>query len=155
MENSVYDVHPWPRFFARLIDYSIISFIIYVILEAIPAAEKFRGLIQFTGFVPVFVWIFFEAVLLSAWGSTPGKWLMNISVRAPDGSRLRLSEALERSFSVWFGGMGLGIPIFTLILSLRAFIELTERGWTRWDGRRGFSVTSGVHQTGRIIAAVL
>ena len=41
--------------------------------------------------------------------------------------------ALKRSLDVWFRGLGLGIPIVTIITTLVAYFSLREDGETSWD----------------------
>ena len=43
--------------------------------------------------------------------------------------------SLERSFSVWSRGFGLGIPIVTLFTFVMAYNKLVDRGITSWDRR--------------------
>lgn len=47
--------------------------------------------------------------------------------------RLRFLVALERSFLVWIRGLGLGIPIISLITEIVAYNHLLKFGQTSWD----------------------
>jgi S1-C subfamily serine protease len=91
-----------------------------------------------------FLWIFFEAGLLSTWGTTPGKWIFHTTVRSKTGAQLDYSAALTRSANVWARGMGIGIPIVTLFTLLRGYSRLKSDGETSWD-RDG---NSEVHHKG-------
>ena len=74
-----------------------------------------------------------EPLFLSNAGTTPGKWLMGLRVRRKNGEKLSFPRALARFVSVWFVGMGAGIPVLSLILMLMARGKLTSDGATGWD----------------------
>ena len=88
------------------------------------------------GMLVVFVWIAIETVLLSTWGTTPGKWLLGITLRTRQGGKLDAGAALRRSFNVWLKGLGLGIPIVCLITLAASHKRLTKQGETSWDAGR-------------------
>ena len=93
------------------------------------------------GMILLFSWIFFEASLLSTFGTTLGKWLFKIKVRTqPYGEKLSFGNAISRSFSVWLIGLGLGIPIITLITQLVSYSKLKKSGKTSWDEEGGYQV---------------
>src|SRR5271157_2800944 len=68
--------NPWLRFIARFFDYSLFFAILHWALPPFPWPffEKFIP-IEFLAFVPV------EALLLSTWGTTPGRWLLKTDLR--------------------------------------------------------------------------
>jgi uncharacterized RDD family membrane protein YckC len=78
-----------------------------------------------------FIWILFEAQLMSTWGTTPGKWLLKIKVRDSNCNKLTLKNALIRSFLVWL--VGLGATFLTPVTEVISYISLQERGITMWD----------------------
>ncbi|HJM50598.1 MAG TPA: RDD family protein [Alphaproteobacteria bacterium] len=55
-------------------------------------------------------------LLLAAWGTTPGKWLLNMAVERQDGTAIDFGSALRRSFAVWLRGLGGGLPVVSLRL---------------------------------------
>jgi uncharacterized RDD family membrane protein YckC len=120
--------HPWIRFWARMIDYSLFVLVIMGFLGS------FRS--PFWWMVTIFLWALIEALLMATWGATPGKWVLKIRVRDEKEEKLSFSESLNRSLSVWFLGMGGGIPIVTLVTMIVAAVKLNSRGVTIWD-RRG------------------
>jgi hypothetical protein len=75
----------------------------------------------------------FEAFVLYAFGTTVGKALHGIRLRHAGGPSLPLGSAVNRAFSVWFKGMGMGIPLITLITMAVAHNRLTKKGKTSWD----------------------
>lgn len=47
------------------------------------------------------LWVPIEAVLISRWGSTPGKALFGISIRNAAGEKLKFKESLKRALAPW------------------------------------------------------
>jgi uncharacterized membrane protein len=92
-------------------------------------------------FVFTLRWCFVEAVLLSTWGSTPGKALLRISLSTSDGSTLGYITSLSRSLDVWIRGLAAGVPFVNLLTQLRAYNNLTKKGITSWDAARNLKVT--------------
>lgn len=132
---------PWIRFWARMIDYSLFIFVIgfvvgYFDLSLGPVSS-------FSGMIAIFAWSFVEAFLLATWGATPGKWLLKVTVRDEDHHKLSFSESMNRSFSVWWLGMGAGIPIVSLITMIVAAVKLNSKGATTWDQRSKLRVMHG------------
>ena len=124
---------PWVRFWARMVDY---SFFIIVLSFFIGYFNLGLGILSsYTGMVAIFLWVFVEAFLLSIVGTTPGKWLLKVSVRDENHQKLSFSGSLNRSFSVWWLGMGAGLPIVSLITMIVAAVKLNSSGITTWDRR--------------------
>jgi uncharacterized RDD family membrane protein YckC len=81
-------------------------------------------------FVLLCLW---EPLFLSNSGTTPGKWIMGISVRREDGARLSFPVAFLRLIWVWFVGLASGIPFLSLVTMLIARAKLVSDGVTAWD----------------------
>ena len=127
--------HPWRRYFARSLDtlwYLPLSGMAlavgFTVLLSEEEAELFfdipgvvLGLILFALWLPI------EALFICRMGATPGKWLFGIRVEAADGRLLRFGQAAERALRVWFQGLGLGIPLASLITSIYACSCLESR----------------------------
>jgi len=139
---------PWVRFFARMFDYLLLALLVAILnLPLMP-------LLLFSLFVP-FVWVFIEAVLLCTWGTTPGKALLSIKIRTESGYKLDFINALSRSLSVWFLGMGIGFPIISLIAMIVAWIKLSKRGATSWDERAHAVVQHSPLNWGKVLVVAL
>jgi len=93
--------------------------------------------------------------LLSTWGSTPGKSLLKITLRSSTGDKLSFSSALNRSFSVWWRGLGTGFPIASLFTLIVAYKNLSGNGVTTWDREGNFSVSHNRIGALRTIIAIL
>lgn len=132
--------HPWRRYWARLIDTALAAFCLGMVFfwDNPNAADDFDD----SSFVllVLFLWNFVEAAFLALWATTPGKGIFRIRVRTQDGRRLGYGQALVRAFSVWFRGMGMGIPFITVITNLVARHKLLEHGETTWDANGDYRV---------------
>jgi len=147
-------VRPWVRFGARSIDCvflfgSLATFILYAIdpstlplfdPQQSPGAQPTLSNFFFTPLI-LFAYVFVEAVMVTAWGTTPGKAFLKVRVRNSDGSRLDFGTALNRSWEIWIRGMGLGIPFVTWFIQLMAYARLKERGVTSWDEAGEYTVS--------------
>lgn len=123
---------PWLRFIARFFDYSLFGFILWG-LRTLTLGHQPLG--QYATLLPFefFVWIPVEAYLLSSWGTTPGKWLLNIQLQPERGKKLDFHFALKRSFLVWFRGLGMDIPVINFFCLLIAYQKLSLLKTTSWD----------------------
>lgn len=135
--------HPWRRYFARRIDYLIWSLSVGLLLGLtgrMPENES-RSLDLLFEIILVLTWIPVEAAFLAFAGGTPGKLLFGITVRTATGERLGWVSAFLRSLWVAIAGVGLGIPLLTLIGSWRGWRSLSDAGITVWDQPEGNVVT--------------
>jgi uncharacterized RDD family membrane protein YckC len=137
-------VHPWLRLGARFVDVSLFS-VGGGLLLGFAYPELFDGsygpgISSLVGMGFLVAWIVVESMLLSSWGTTPGKLLLNVRLRNRNNDKPKFLSALNRSFLVWWRGLGIGFPIITLIAQLRAHRALTTNGVTTWDRDLGFRV---------------
>lgn len=138
--------HPWPRFFARVIDMALVAPLLYFSLfypigeypfiefllgtyRAAPlaAAPLFIAVIVFVLWVPI------EAVFLSAFGATFGKWVFGIRVQNSDGKLLSYGKAFIRSCKVLLFGLVFNLPIINMVACLLSYMKLVKTGSTVWD----------------------
>lgn len=129
---------PWVRFWARMIDYSLFALVIGLIIGYFRINIGPIG--TFFGMLIIFIWVFVESLLIASWGATPGKWLLKTYIRDQNHQRLSFSDALNRSFSVWWLGMGAGLPIVSLITMIVAAVKLSNTGVTSWDRRSEYRI---------------
>jgi len=108
---------PWRRYFARMLDVSFGAMILWAILSLIfqVNVSNIGSFAEWLlGYVEWGIWLPIEALLLSRWGTTPGKWIMGIRVEHEDGRKLTFGEALDRTWQVFVKGMGALIPIYNI-----------------------------------------
>ena len=71
-------IDPWSRFFARFIDYSLFGWFVDVIFSGI-GIDSDQYYIVFLSWI---IYIPIEAIMLTAFATTPGKFLFGLSVRS-------------------------------------------------------------------------
>ncbi len=140
-EIEIPAVRPWVRFFARDIDYFVFAFFFGLLWGKMPIYFSPNTNIMVASLLCLFIWVFIEPVLLSTWGTTPGKWLLKTQLRDSEGKKLTFRQALKRSVSVWFKGLGMGIPLVVLITLLVGRHTLVKNKITTWDKAQNLSVT--------------
>ncbi|MES2273740.1 MAG: RDD family protein [Chlamydiota bacterium] len=130
--EEISHVNPWIRFIARFFDYSLFFCALWGLRQLFHGQFPFG---KYEYFIPFefFVWIPFEAILLSTLGTTPGKFFLRTKLRQGRKGRLEFTTALRRSFSVWFRGLGMGIPILNLFCLFLAYHKLKLLQITSWD----------------------
>lgn len=133
-------IRPWVRYWARTFDFLLFGMFAGIVLELVyPKALDLPGTALGIVLMPAF--IFVEAAMFAVAGTTPFKALLNVRVRNHEGRKLSYAEALRRSFSVWLRGLGMGIPVVTLVTNITAYKRLSDSGVTSWDSDGGFTVS--------------
>lgn len=141
---------PWRRFLARVFDNTLHMGLVLLVVLAIaePALLKLPEqsppffivmLLGLASLLPVSG--FLNAVWISLFGMTLGKFIFGIRVREPGGQKLSFSRSVKRELLVWMGGYGFGIPLvslFALIISF-GYIETHHATW--WDRKENIEVT--------------
>ena len=141
--------HPWLRYWARMFDMSMYSYVAYFGIAIIQYIQRQSGAAntsaeqdtaRLLGFGAIALWWFVEALNLSVFGSTLGKWMFGISVRQSDGQKLKFDQALSRGFTIWWRGLGLSMPIIFLFTLKKAYDTLSSTGITSWDKDGAYNV---------------
>lgn len=137
-ENVPREVHPWRRYFARTFDYSLITLVIstimLVVLRIRPLSNWLSILIEYGALllsIPI------QALMLSLWGTTPGKWLFGISVISENGNTMDYSVALDREWQAFTRGYGMGLPVFQLVRLIMSYNFYCDNRLT-WDSNTEF-----------------
>lgn len=132
---------PWLRFWARMVDYTWFTMLLYLILGPFMPDPKalVDGNVQaqlisigitcgtFLLFAPL------EAWCLSRYGTTPGKALLRIQVRRREGGLPSFRQAMQRALLVYVKGIALGLSPPVLFTMSFARIKLLQLGMTTWD----------------------
>lgn len=159
IDNVTCDAHPWIRYFARSID-TLVFFNITQYLLFFVSRQSYNNALTLGGGVPFriaeySIWILFEAFLLSNYGYTLGKWILNVEVRKEKNEKLTFNEALKRAIKVFIYGEALSIPYIGLIANFAQYGRLTKNGITSWDEEGKFVVSHSKIEVYKIILAVL
>lgn len=141
MQSQVY---PWRRYWARTFD---ITFImpIYIFIIALFSPGLNYTITRMDSFIGgilllLFYLIFFEPMMLSSFGTTPGKSLLGIKIRDLSGKKISYTTAMRRGLLVWLNGMGIGIPLIAFFTMIIAYNKLKRKGITSWDEKCGINV---------------
>ncbi|MBE6961179.1 MAG: MerR family transcriptional regulator [Ruminococcaceae bacterium] len=127
---------PWRRYFARAMDLSLVTLVIYLILALVfhVNVANLNGLPEWLlGLLGWLILIPLEALCLSRWGTTPGKWLLGIRLEHINGRLLTFEEAVWRSFSVFAKGEGLTIPFYNLYRLWKSYKAVSDGEGAEWD----------------------
>jgi tol-pal system protein YbgF len=125
--------HPWLRNLARNFDYALTYFILVFAAVILDIGVIVRHGTIFWGILFFLLWIPIEALLLSVFGTTPGKALFNLKVAVNGGAKPSFSLAINRTLRVWVHGLGFGIPLVSMITAILAYTQLRDVNETSWD----------------------
>ncbi len=142
--KSGLQIRPWVRYWARSFDFFYFALSFGFVSGFLGIAQNTQGdLSQAVASLLAFyfLWVLVESAMLSTFGTTPGKWLLNIRVRTSSGEKLPFLDAFSRSLGWWISGFGLGIPLISLLTLITSYLRLTRQGAARWDEKGGFVVS--------------
>ncbi len=154
VKEDIIHVNPWIRFIGRFFDYSLFFLLLWCLRHFFQGHfpfGKFEYLIPFE----YFVWIPIEALLYWTLGTTPGKILLGTKLIWRNKKKPDYMTALKRSFSVWFRGLGMGIPILNVFCLLVAYQKLKVFQTTSWDRDDQIKVSHRPIGSWRIVLALL
>lgn len=150
-------IRPWVRYWARAFDLLVFSLPAGVVLGVLwpeLMASNEPGSEWVLGLVVLLAWAFVEPLCLSVFGTTPGKALFRITLRLRSGRPMDYPSALARSLKVWLRGMGMGLPLVSLVTLIVAHGKLKRTGLTSWDADGDFVVTHQRIGIGRTLVAI-
>ena len=155
--SGVQQTRPWVRYWARMFDIYLFSGVAGILLAILaPRAVPGGGLATIgIGIIALFLWIVVESLLLSWFGTTPGKSLLRTHLRLANNPSIPYSMALSRCFRVWWRGMGAGIPVISLFTLLGAYDRLSKGSVASWDSDGGFVVSHEKIGALRVVVAAI
>ncbi|MES2922325.1 MAG: RDD family protein [Verrucomicrobiota bacterium] len=142
------------RFWARWLDLTLYSGVWWICMWAARQDIEAALLNPWVMFLQYLPWFAIEPLLIHNFGTTPGKWLLNLDVVNLDGSRLDLPAAIRRSLRVMFTGVGFGWPFLALFCQALSIFTAKRLGTTLWDHAGGHRVNAGPLNPVRIVAMV-
>lgn len=149
-------VRPWVRYWARMVDICIFGFVAGIgLLLFFPEFMLDPDADAILGMLILFLWVFVEPLVLLAFGTTPGKWLLKTKVLSTNGSSFDYGSLLSRSAKVWWRGLGVGFPIVSLVTLIVAYSRLSSKGITSWDREGHFFVMHEKIGAARVIATIV
>ena len=128
---------PWRRFFARRFDLFLYSafwmMLGLLLLSEGPSTESGAAWMGAANIIAIIMMVLVEPLLLSTWGTTPGKWLLGLSVRSNTGQKLTYGEGFYRTVQALWGGAGFFIPIFELVQGYKRYYDCVESKTLPWE----------------------
>jgi len=128
---------PWRRYFARSIDMGIYSLIWAAFLAvAFHINMLDRNILEklLDAVVTMLMLLLIEPLLLNRFGTTPGKWLLGLSVVDSDGRKLSYLDGFVRTANVIMDGYGLQIPVFSLYRLWKSYKAVKADDTLSWEG---------------------
>ena len=133
--EDVLETHSWRRFFARSMDTALcglpVTFLLYVVLRTVPGDSAWMDFL--IGLVGWGVMFLVEPLLLARYGTTPGKWIMGITLTRPDGERLSYREGLERTVLLFCCGEAFSIPLVNIGFNIWSYHKYTRGRELAWE----------------------
>lgn len=178
IEQNATRVNPFRRGFARMFDYCFLGLVMIAIFQPMEAdptlswSEQWQKSMEFNQseagrdfqiyyLVAMLAWAPIEALLLSMFGTTPGKAIFGLYVQVKDsGTRDKRGilpdffPALGRSLGVWLIGYGAGLPLFTMVTMTFGFFQLMTKGSVLWDRKYGTEVVLRPPTIWRFVLAI-
>ncbi|MDQ8191310.1 RDD family protein [Roseibacillus persicicus] len=131
------ELHLWRRFGGRWFDYLVYLMTFFLLVLGLDLDLLALWENPYFAFVFILPWLFLETVALHYWGTTPGKWLVGLQVRGPDGNRLTPGSSFLRTMRVMILGMGFGQIFLREICHLVALWFAVKKRIVMWDTAAG------------------
>lgn len=137
-------VAPWRRYFARAFDLTVFSLLAWFLVGyawySVAPLDADNFFNQTNPFVDAILTLFMGSVIsglvLGFVGTTPGKSIFGIRVRNLQGDSIGLVNGIGRDLTVFFKGLGLGIPVISLITLILSYRQLKHKQVMSWDEGR-------------------
>lgn len=135
-------IHLTRRFFARWMDLFVYGALWWLALYFGGRDLGVASMNPWLMFIMYIPWFVLEAWLIHRFGTTPGKWLMGLSVSNDDGSALSLKESIWRSMRVLVTGIGFGWRWLSPLCQTMSWFTARRIGKPVWDYLGGHKVTA-------------
>ncbi len=126
--------HPVRRFVGRYLDQLLTSAILMLIVVVWMRVRPF-GDVQnnILSIAALFLSMPINALFLCIFGTTPGKFVVGIFIKTPEGKNMSFLDALKREWAVFRYGMGFTIPIYNLVRLYKSYQIHTAGRELEWD----------------------
>lgn len=142
---------PFVRYLARLFDLSLFSLFLITFVSIFSPTFVVESSPVFIFILSLLLYILVEAIILSVFGNTLGKSILNARIRTLTGEPIDFVMALKRSIFVTAAGMGFGIPLINFICYYFSYFDLRKNGKSTWDQHIGTVVLYGQVNLARIL----
>ena len=131
--------HPWRRFLARMLDHGLCALLLNALLVFTLRFSFGSELLVVQSYLAWGVQFLLEPLLLSTWGTTPGKWIFGLEVRRAHGGKLTFRAAAARLGLLFRYGEGWGLPGYQFIRNYKSYRACDDGQVLPWD--EGLSYT--------------
>ncbi|MCH6265564.1 RDD family protein [Neobacillus citreus] len=142
---------PFVRFLARIFDLALFTFFLIAFVSIFSPKFIVESSAITIFMICLILYILVEAAILSVFGNTLGKSLLNTRMKMVTGEPINFVTALKRSIFVTAAGMGLGVPIINIFCFVFSFLDLKNHGYATWDKQLGTIVLYGRVSTARML----
>lgn len=142
---------PMIRYLARLFDLSLFSFFVITFVSIFHPKFIWDFSAVFIFMLCVILYILAEAAILSVFGNTLGKTILNARLKTVTGEPIDFFTALKRSIFVNAAGMGFGVPLLNIICHTFSYRDLKKHGFSTWDKQIGTIVLYGRVSPARLL----
>jgi uncharacterized RDD family membrane protein YckC len=142
---------PFVRYVARLFDLSLFSLFLITLVSIFSPRFVAESSAIFIFILSLILYILVEAMILSIFGNTLGKSILNTRIKTLNGEPIDFLTALKRSIFVTAAGMGFGVPLINFICFYFSYNNLKKNGKSTWDQQIGTVVLYGQVNESRII----
>ena len=127
--------HPFRRLFARGIDTGLYKLIIHIVLTflGVNFARLSTGSELLVSLAVLAMTIVLEPLLLSRFGTTPGKWLLGLSITGIDGEKPSYDVCFYRFLYIIRYAYGLYIPIYNIYRMWKSMIACLDCEELPWE----------------------
>lgn len=135
--------HPWRRLFARGLDlglYNVLWLAVWMLVFRLSPPDSAVGRVV-SSYVNYGFMLVLEPLLLSTWGTTPGKVIFGLEVRDENGVKLTYRRALDRTWTLFCKGEGYGIPGYSLYRNYKCYQACSDGEPLPWDFEERLSYT--------------
>lgn len=131
---------PWRRWFARTFDLTLYGvmwnlFLMLVCNVNLTQRNVLGNLLDSAAVIIMTMAL--EPLWLHFFGTTPGKRILGLSVTDPDGGRLSISAARERTWGALWHGCGLSLPVYGLVREWKSYKACAAGEPLPWESDSG------------------
>ena len=105
---------PLRRIFARLFDFVFYAVVMLLVEQLVVNYQYLIGYRLYPIPVLLMIMLFVEPLFLCKWGTTPGKWIVGLSVRDYEDRKLSYEAALARTWAMLWRNLLFYVPIYYL-----------------------------------------
>ena len=145
-------VTPWRRYAARVLDMSFFGVIAFLLIAVMfysvapYSAYQFFAIFENPSSIIVNVVLstllscVLTGAVIGVSGLSLGKIIFGVMVTDHDGNKIGITKGIQRDLAVFLRGLGLGIPIISLVTMYVAYSNLNKSNSTSWDSEKNYRV---------------